>query len=69
MNYSKKAINDSDKDELVVMINDLLDKLKKKNVELTRARKKLSTAKSTIRRMKTTVEFQRKRIIELYPEA
>ena len=69
MNYSKKAILDSDKHELVAIINDLQEKLKKKNGELTRARKKLNAAKSTIRRMKGTVEFQRKRIIELYPEA
>jgi hypothetical protein len=69
MNYSKKTLRESDKDELVAMIHDLQDKLKKKNTELTRTRKKLNTAKSTIRRMKGTVEFQRKRIIELYPEA
>jgi len=69
MPYSKKCLQDSDKEALIAMINDLQDRVKKKHAELARTRKKLNTAKSTIRRMKGTVEFQRKRIIELYPAA
>jgi hypothetical protein len=69
MAYPKKMIQVSDKDALVEMVHDLQDRLKKKNAELLRARKKLNAAKSTIVRMKNTVEFQRKRIIELYPVA
>jgi len=69
MAYPKKKIDLSDKDALVEMVHDLQDRLKRKNEDLSRARKKLNAAKSTIMRMKNTVEYQRKRIIELYPSA
>ena len=69
MPYSKKALQDSDRDALITIIWEMEGRIKKKHAELMGARKKLSTAKATIRRMKGTVEFQRKRIIELYPAA
>ena len=69
MPYPKKTLQASEKEALIDMINDLEGRLKKKHAELMITRKKLSTAKATIRRMKSTVEFQRKRIIELYPAA
>lgn len=69
MAYSKKALQESEKCELIEIINCLEDRLKKKQAELTRARKKLNTAKSTIQRMKGTTEFLRKRVVELYPTA
>ena len=69
MPYPKKTLQACEKEALINIINDLEGRFKKKHAELMRTRKKLSTAKSTIRRMKGTVEFQRKRIIELYPAA
>lgn len=56
----------SDKETLLLLIDELQKKLKKKNFELSRARTKLSKARSRMMKMKDTVEFQRKRIIELY---
>lgn len=69
MPYPKKTLQACEKEALINIINELEGRFKKKHAELMRTRKKLSTAKSTIRRMKGTVEFQRKRIIELYPPA
>jgi hypothetical protein len=56
----------SDKETLLQLIDELQTKLKKKNFELNRARTKLSQARARMMKMKDTVEFQRKRIIELY---
>jgi hypothetical protein len=69
MAYVKKMLQESDREVLIEIIFDLEGRLKKKNVELTRARRKLNTAKSTIQRMKGTTEFLRKRVVELYPAA
>jgi hypothetical protein len=69
MAYVKKMLQESDREVLIEIIFDLEGRLKKKNAELTRARRKLNTAKSTIQRMKGTTEFLRKRVVELYPAA
>ncbi|HEY0740476.1 MAG TPA: hypothetical protein VGD40_03405 [Chryseosolibacter sp.] len=61
-----KDLMTSDKETLLQLIEELRGKLKKKNSELHRARLKLSQARSRMMKMKDTVEFQRKRIIELY---
>lgn len=66
MSDERKHIVWSDKETLVQMVVELQLKLKKKNDELTRARVRLSHAKSRLRRLKDTVASQRKRIIELY---
>lgn len=56
----------SDKETLLKVIEELNGKLKKKKMQLHRTRLKLRQAKSRMMKMKDTVEFQRKRIIELY---
>jgi len=56
----------SDREALIQMVFDLQLKLKKKNEELHRARIKLNGAKSRMGKMKDTLQFQRKRILELY---
>lgn len=56
----------SDRETLLRLIEELQKKLKKKSLELNRARTKLSQARARMTKMKDTVEFQRKRIIELY---
>jgi hypothetical protein len=66
MAHGKKDLMLSDKETLIKVIEELQLKLKKKNLELNRARTKLSLAKTRVMKMKDTVEFQRKRIIELY---
>lgn len=56
----------SDKETLVELIDELQMKLKKKNGELHQVRAKLNQARTRVMKMKDIVEFQRKRIIELY---
>jgi hypothetical protein len=66
MANGKKTLMLSDKETLLHVIEELQLKLKKKNTELSRARIKLKAARTRMMKMKHTVEFQRKRIIELY---
>lgn len=61
-----KDLMTSDKETLLQLIEELQSKLKKKSTELHRVRLKLRQARSRMMKMKDTVEFQRKRIIELY---
>jgi hypothetical protein len=61
-----KDLMTSDKETLLQLIEELQSKLKKKKMELHRARVKLNQARSRMMKMKDTVEFQRKRIIELH---
>ena len=56
----------SDKETLLKVVDELRMKLKKKNLELHRVRTKLNHARSRMMKMKDTVEFQRRRIIELH---
>lgn len=67
MSYPKKKVQLSDKDSLVEMVLDLQTKLKDKNAELIRVRAKLNSTKGRVVKLKDTVEYQRRRIIELYP--
>jgi hypothetical protein len=69
MSYPKKVVQHSDKDSLVEMVLDLQTRLKDKNAELLRVRAKLSSTRGRVMKLKDTVEFQRRRIIELYPSA
>ena len=69
MGYPKKIVQASDKDSLVEMVLDLQTKLKDKNAELLRVRTKLNLTKEKVMKLKDTVEYQRRRILELYPSA
>ena len=69
MGYRKKIVQASDKDSLVEMVLDLQTKLKDKNAELLRVRTKLNLTKEKVMKLKDTVEYQRRRILELYPSA
>jgi hypothetical protein len=66
MAYGKKDLMLSDREALLQVIAELQLKLKKKNVELNLARTKLRLVRTRMLKMKDTVEFQRKRSIELY---
>jgi hypothetical protein len=66
MAHALKDLMLSDKETLLQLIQDLRIKLKKKNLDLNRTRTKLNQARARMMKMKATVEFQRKRIIELY---
>lgn len=54
-----------EKEYLVVLLEDLQTRLTKKNDQLKETRMKLNSARSKLEKMKSTVEFQRKRLIEL----
>jgi hypothetical protein len=67
MSYPKKIVQLSDKDSLVEMVFDLQTRLKDKNAELLRVRAKLNSTRGKVMKLKDTVEYQRRRILELYP--
>jgi hypothetical protein len=66
MAYKKKELMLSDKELLLQVIDELQSKLKKKSMELYRVRAKLTASRRQVMKMKDTVMFQRKRILELY---
>jgi hypothetical protein len=55
-----------DRDALIQMIEYLQVKLERKNADLVRVRLKLNAAKTRVMKMKDTVAFQRRRILELH---
>ncbi len=55
-----------EKDALVELVEELLAKVKRKNAELHKAKTKLRTTRIRLNKMKDTVAYQRKRILELY---
>jgi hypothetical protein len=63
---TKRKLQQAAPEELVGMVNELKQKLKKKNQDLTRTRERLSKAKSRIQKLKGIVTYQRDRIIELH---
>jgi predicted nuclease with TOPRIM domain len=62
----KEDLLQFEKTELVEMVSDLQLKLERKKTELHKAKTRLSTFKNKMLKMKDTVAFQRKRILELY---
>jgi hypothetical protein len=64
---TKKIVMTSEKEALIELVFDLQLKLKKKNAELIRLREKLKNSRSRMMKMKDTVQYQRRRILELYP--
>ncbi|HMJ68245.1 MAG TPA: hypothetical protein VK508_05095 [Cyclobacteriaceae bacterium] len=63
---SQKRLAKASQDELIAMVTDLKEKLKKKGQDLTRARERLSKARSRIQKLKGIVTYQGQRIIELH---
>jgi hypothetical protein len=66
MRYKKKDLLLSDKETLVEVINELQVKLRAKNAALKKTQSKLVEARGKVLKMKDTVQFQRRRIVELY---
>jgi hypothetical protein len=66
MRYKKKDLLLSDKETLVEVINELQLKLRAKNAALKKTQSKLVEARGKVLKMKDTVQFQRRRIVELY---
>lgn len=53
-------------ENLIDLVNEQKSKLKKKNEQLAITRQRLSNAKRTIKRLQTSLDFQRERILELH---
>lgn len=53
-------------EELMEVIKDLEQRLKKKTEDLTRTRNRLNKSRSNVKRLKEIVAYQRQRIIQLY---
>jgi hypothetical protein len=66
MRYAKKDLRQQDREALIEIIEELQVKINKRNSELQIARTKLGVARSRVLKMKDTVQFQRKRILELH---
>jgi hypothetical protein len=66
MRYKKKDLLLSDKETLMEVINELQVKLRAKNAALKKTQSKLVEARGKVLKMKDTVQFQRRRIVELY---
>ena len=47
----------------------LEQKLEKKTKELTTTRHRLLNARNTVKRQKTIIAYQRKRMLEIYPQS
>jgi len=62
----RRNLKEAPHDELIGIVNDLTEKLKKKNKDLTRTRERLNTARSRIQKLKGIVTYQRERIIQLH---
>jgi uncharacterized protein (UPF0305 family) len=63
---SQKHYANASQEELIGIVNDLKEKLKKRNQDLTRTRERLSKARSRIQKLKGIVSYQRERIIQLH---
>jgi hypothetical protein len=63
---AQRKLKDADPEELIGMVNNLTEKLKKRNQDLTRTREQLTKARLRIRKLKTIVTYQRERIIQLH---
>lgn len=63
---AQRKLKDVNPEELIGMVNNLTEKLKKRNQDLTRTREQLTKARLRIRKLKTIVTYQRERIIQLH---
>jgi len=65
-NKMKKDLSGATTEDLLIEIQQLNEKLKKKTEDLSRARFRLRKAKILITRLKEIVAYQRSRIVELH---
>jgi hypothetical protein len=66
---TRKNFSECDKPELIEIVKQLQIKLKSKKDELQKVKTKLSITRTKLVKLKDTVIYQRKRILELYPSA
>ena len=61
-----RQLTDTQIENLIELVNELQDKLKKKKLQVTVLRGRLNNAKGTIKRLQGIVEYQRGRIVKFY---
>jgi TolA-binding protein len=61
-----RQLTDTQIENLIELVNELQDKLKKKKLQVTVLRARLNNAKGTIKRLQGIVEYQRGRIVKFY---
>ena len=62
----KKDFSQYDKEELLKLLRIVQQELSQKKLSLREARNRLQYARKKIRTLRDTVDFQRKRIVDLY---
>jgi len=62
----RKFLTETQEENLIALVNELQQKLLKKNEYLTMARHRLTNAKRNIKRLQGIVSYQRERILKLY---
>lgn len=61
-----KALSESQIENLIELVDELQQKIKRKNQHLTLARHRLGNAKRSIKRLQEIIAYQRERILELH---
>jgi hypothetical protein len=62
----RKALTETQIENLIELVDELQQKIKRKNEQLTLARHRLGNAKRSIKRLQQIIAFQRERILELH---
>lgn len=62
----KSNLSETQIENLMELVNELQQKLKRKNEHLTMTRHRLSNAKRNIKRLQGIISYQRERILKLY---
>jgi hypothetical protein len=63
---NRKPLTEAQIENLIELVNELQQKVKKKNEHLTLARYRLGNAKRSIKRLQEIIAYQRERILELH---
>ena len=61
-----KNLSETQIENLIELVNELQQKLKRKNEHLTMSRQRLNNAKRNIKRLQGIISYQRERILKLY---
>ncbi|MBA4056533.1 MAG: hypothetical protein C0490_17595 [Marivirga sp.] len=62
----RKTLTETQTENLIELVNELRQKVKRKHEHLTLARHRLGNAKRSIKRMQEIIAYQRERILELH---
>jgi hypothetical protein len=63
---ARNKLEDYTSAQLLEVIAEMKKKITRKNLDLTRARKRVSMSREKMQKMKATIAYQRTRILQLY---